>query len=205
MLGPEGAINLIADRLISVLPFKIAEMRDRLDLDTTESAEAVGLQVPLIEMSEPEDTPIELAAFPVVYIVERDTSGVTVEEPGQYADLFRFPYNIALTVYVRDISFTETKAQLRRLGLALREVLFAQYRLDVGDGQFIEFHHAGYSEKYGYPSQQAPGIIAGMVIETMWHADEQLPYTEGPPIVPPHQIRFDVVPPTVSFEVEAQA
>lgn len=186
MLGPEGAINLIASRLDMALPGKVAELRTRLNLDDPALSpdEVPDLRVPLIMHAEPEDTSIELASFPAVYIVERNTSGTAVVERGQYADRYRIPYAITFLIYVRDVSFTETKAQLRRMALAVREVVLAVPQLADDDDQAVTLERSGWSEKFGTPgNQQNIGIIAGSALETVWVAEERIPYVAGPQVL----------------------
>ena len=184
MLGPEGVINLISDRLEQALPAKITELRARLSLDGPGIADdnIADLRAPTIMRSEPEDYSITAAAFPAVYIVDKNTDQVAVNERTQFGETYLLPYGIHLVIYVRDNSFTETKAQLRRMTLAVREVVLGRPLLTDEVGQWVRADKLRWTEQYGIPGQANVGIVAGSVLATVWMAQEQLAHPTTPQV-----------------------
>lgn len=170
MLGAEGVTSLLVARFTAALPAKIVELRARYGITARDLPDA------LVLAAEPEDTKLELARFPVVFLVERDTPRVAEPNKSHDGSAFRIDYNLSVAYFVRDASIAATTAQRRRLGLAVREVLLERPFLRADDRQGITLDVGGWLERYtAAAAAGGGGVVGGGEFAGQWTAQEWLP------------------------------
>lgn len=171
MLGPEGVAALLVSRFTQALPGKIVQLRERYGIT------ARDLPDTLVLAAEPEDTKLELARFPVVFLVERDTPRVGQPNKVQGGWEYRISYNLSVAYFVRDASVAATTAQRRRLGLAVREVLLERPYLQAADErEGITFDTGNWLERFtAAAAAGGGGVIGGGELAGQWAAAEYLP------------------------------
>lgn len=120
MIGVEGAVQLVAERIADALPGKIEELRDRLGVD------AATLPDPQLIVAQ--ETPeLRMEQYPAVMIVAQETRSIgraEINDDGYESFFIR--YAVRAYVWARGQQASDTDLVRKRYTLAVRELLLAR-------------------------------------------------------------------------------
>lgn len=195
MLGADGVANLLVERIQSVVPQRLAQIRLRYQVGTD--------VLPDPEQVLPfEPQQISVEKWPTLFVEVHDTlgkTGTTQQSSGAEIDLFSYRYRCRLYAWCRAndalVDGGAVEQQVRRMLLAIRESLLIKKVLidDETYGQTARVDPNTVKETYGQPGTDKAGlIISGAFVEVeiltyesleAWPPPSDLPTTVAAPLI----------------------
>lgn len=133
MIGANGVIGAVVDRLNDALPAKVAAVREARDLsayDLPDPADAIPY---LPEIASLGDFPAVLVSY---QDIEQEDVTLTTPEPGALSETFVFVYQVEVYVICRSTSYEQTEEQVQIMESAVREVVLQ--RKDISPAGLLD-------------------------------------------------------------------